>query len=843
MREAPRVSAGVTPEGRSRPDRLALHLESVAWLCVQHPESRARDLLAQAATRGRLDAHALSALARTAANDMTGAPLPVRIDSQALSWFALASAALVGTGPSIEDVCNQLLVAHRASKGRGLASRFRDLWLDALFLSGSTDAYPYPREPGEPGGAQWRVRVDELNPYLGRAAASDSHREWLAALSEPFTDHDLAPVELTSGSGPPLQRLVAQASPLTDNDLPLVSVVMPVYEPGPDLRFSLASILAQTWPHIEVLLCDDGSGRSTQRMLTQLAATDSRVRVLRSRVNHGAYAARNRGLAAARGEYVTFQDADDWSHPDRVRVQAEPLLRDAALLATASMMVRVDDQLALTVLGHPAKGANASSVLFRREPVLSRLGGFDSVRRAADNEFLGRLRASFGPAALYRVPEVLALVQRTAGSLSRDDMRLLYRDPAREHYRFCYRQWHSTIRDGAAAPTIRPPQRPPVPARPRVAGGRPVRAHRADVTLLGGWSPSSPTSPHIASEITALGGTDNTVALVAFPSPTDLTVPAKHPQDDVVEMIRTGAVRWVLPDERVRSSLAIIRDPAAVPYLQVLLQGVSARSLLLVAGEDPSGRYVPAEVEAALAEAGYRPAALRWQPATDAIAATLAKDIPTARVLTPNLWGAVPPPDVDSWNRAPRSLVGLLPVSPKTSRSALERWADTCLPQDSRTRLFSRTGGPRLAERLGRPVDSLRGTGTSQEEFLDEVAYVAVPPVPGRGPHLHPEVVAAMARGCVAFLDPGYRPYFGAAALYPDERSVDEWITWHHERPETYAAQQDRAATFLRTELGRESLQRTVGDAVKSARQGPGRAARPWRRWPDIGAGHPRWRS
>src|SRR5690625_2828537 len=222
MREAPRVSAGVTREGRSRPDRLALHLESVAWLCVQHPESRARDLLAQAATRGRLDAHALSALARTAANDMTGAPLPARIDSQALSWFALASAALVGTGPSIEDVCNQLLVAHRASKGRGLASRFRDLWLDALFLSGSTDAYPYPREPGEPGGAQWRVRVDELNPYLGRAAASDSHREWLAALSEPFTDHDLAPVELTSGSGPPLHRLEDQASPLTDNDLPLV---------------------------------------------------------------------------------------------------------------------------------------------------------------------------------------------------------------------------------------------------------------------------------------------------------------------------------------------------------------------------------------------------------------------------------------------------------------------------------------------------------------------------------------------------------------------------------------------------------------------------------------------
>src|SRR5436190_13119543 len=102
--------------------------------------------------------------------------------------------------------------------------------------------------------------------------------------------------------------------------IPLVSVVIPCFNQARYLRGSLRSVHAQTWPRIESIVVDDGSADDT----SLVAAMEGATRVVRQR-NRGLSAARNAGLANARGNYVVFLDADDELLPDAVRLGVESL--------------------------------------------------------------------------------------------------------------------------------------------------------------------------------------------------------------------------------------------------------------------------------------------------------------------------------------------------------------------------------------------------------------------------------------------------------------------------------------------------------------------------------------
>jgi len=101
-----------------------------------------------------------------------------------------------------------------------------------------------------------------------------------------------------------------------------VSVLIPAYNAAAYIRQTLDSVLAQTWPNLEVIVVDDGS-RDDTYALAQRYASD-RVRVV-SQPNAGASAARNHAFALATGEYIQYLDADDLLHPDKVRAQLECL--------------------------------------------------------------------------------------------------------------------------------------------------------------------------------------------------------------------------------------------------------------------------------------------------------------------------------------------------------------------------------------------------------------------------------------------------------------------------------------------------------------------------------------
>lgn len=101
---------------------------------------------------------------------------------------------------------------------------------------------------------------------------------------------------------------------------PLVSVIVPAYNADRFLGRALRSVLAQTYPHLEIIVVDDGSTDRTPEVIRSV--TDARVRHL-SQPNRGQGAARNLGIRASAGRYITFLDADDVYLPHKVERQVE----------------------------------------------------------------------------------------------------------------------------------------------------------------------------------------------------------------------------------------------------------------------------------------------------------------------------------------------------------------------------------------------------------------------------------------------------------------------------------------------------------------------------------------
>lgn len=94
-----------------------------------------------------------------------------------------------------------------------------------------------------------------------------------------------------------------------------ISVVIPVYNTEQFLERCIDSVLAQTYPNLEVILVDDGSQDNCGLICDQYAHQDNRVKVIHKR-NGGVSSARNCGLDVASGDYITFVDSDDYIDPN-----------------------------------------------------------------------------------------------------------------------------------------------------------------------------------------------------------------------------------------------------------------------------------------------------------------------------------------------------------------------------------------------------------------------------------------------------------------------------------------------------------------------------------------------
>ena len=175
----------------------------------------------------------------------------------------------------------------------------------------------------------------------------------------------------------------------------LVSVIVPAYNAEATLPATLASIRAQTYEHLEILVVDDGSRDGTARLVVEAGKADPRIRLI-TQENAGVAAARNRGIDQAKGLYIAPVDADDLWQSRKIERQLRTL-RSAgpdtalvygwnALIDARGRIIRFDAHPMHVgdVLGQLCYGnfiGNGSCALMRRDAAIG-AGGFDPSLRA-----------------------------------------------------------------------------------------------------------------------------------------------------------------------------------------------------------------------------------------------------------------------------------------------------------------------------------------------------------------------------------------------------------------------------------------------------------------------------
>jgi glycosyltransferase involved in cell wall biosynthesis len=179
---------------------------------------------------------------------------------------------------------------------------------------------------------------------------------------------------------------------------PGIAVVVPVYEGERFLAAALESVRAQSRPADEVVVVDDGSTDGGAAVAVRLARDWPALRVVR-RAHAGLSATLNAGIAATRGELVTFLDCDDLMVPTRLEQQAAHLAAHPGtdvVIGREEVMVE-EGAVAPAWIRAERDGTPRPAMmsLMVRRPALERVGGFDTALRVSqDLDWMVRARVA-----------------------------------------------------------------------------------------------------------------------------------------------------------------------------------------------------------------------------------------------------------------------------------------------------------------------------------------------------------------------------------------------------------------------------------------------------------------
>lgn len=211
-------------------------------------------------------------------------------------------------------------------------------------------------------------------------------------------------------------------------NMPLISVIIPTYNRAHCLERAVFSVLKQTYTNIEVVIVDDGSIDETESLVASW--TDSRICYIKQ-TNKGASAARNNGVANAKGDFIAFHDSDDEWVENKIEKQLEYWQNhpECGLIYSAYEMLlpyNIRHIVPNMEDGNKLEGNIFANLLLRntigaptvmlRKSVFQEVGGFDeSMRSLEDWDFALKVAKKY---SIGFVPEVLLNVTSSAGGVS-----------------------------------------------------------------------------------------------------------------------------------------------------------------------------------------------------------------------------------------------------------------------------------------------------------------------------------------------------------------------------------------------------------------------------------------
>ena len=350
--------------------------------------------------------------------------------------------------PSVEPVVDVVEVQPRPNNTPGVV--VLDEHYDVLEEAIRSSELAIPEASTDPG---WRL-VD-VSPCSSRSLSPRS-------LSESPRDTEESTISQDHEDG--VSDAIVLPSLAARVAVPTVSVVMTTYNCVKYLEHAVRSLQSQTLTNWELIIVDDRSTDGTDTQLRALAEEDDRIVYLHNRYNVGCYAAKNTAIAYARGEWLTFHDADDHSMSERLEKQLWYCVKgeierrgraraqgahppksssdegyDACYVTSLSRKQKVWTWLPITLF--------LPLQLFREK-----LGAYDTVRFGADSELRKRLhslrlRVGILKDYLYACPDRWIELSTRTTSLTGDPTK----DPIRELYAQGYAGLHLSLQQ---APTL-----------------------------------------------------------------------------------------------------------------------------------------------------------------------------------------------------------------------------------------------------------------------------------------------------------------------------------------------------------------------------------------------------
>ena len=175
----------------------------------------------------------------------------------------------------------------------------------------------------------------------------------------------------------------------------LITIILPVFNSEATIANTLNSIQEQSFQHWELLIVDDGSTDTSLEIIRNYALLDSRIKVYQNLKNNGVAYSRNVGLYYANGDLITFHDADDTSHQDRMEYQFTALSSSSKTRIAITQYVRLNSEgSALSING--ATKRNHVSGMMVRKTVIDKIGYFKPLKISEDSEYHERILATFG---------------------------------------------------------------------------------------------------------------------------------------------------------------------------------------------------------------------------------------------------------------------------------------------------------------------------------------------------------------------------------------------------------------------------------------------------------------